>query len=405
MRPNQTLSLFLVGGLAIACSTAKSGGGTGGTVSGGTGVQGGAVGTGGAGSGGTSASGGTAGSVPAGNGGRSSAETGGIGGTSPSKTGGSGGGTSPALSGGAAGGGTGGGIGSSICTTQKWTQTNWSADAKYFSLYAGQGGVFARVWDALNGGRTYLSSDDGANWAQVASADTDMDILSIVMLNNTALAGTWNEVLQSTSSGASFSVLTASGIPADTAIWSIAAIGTTVLAGSKEAVYRSSDNGSTWTEVKAGIPANAVVTSLVASGNSFVAGTDTAGVLTMPNTGTTWAAADSTLANARINQLAVLEKHLFAVTPDGVFVSSNDGASWTADTSGLRDVNCLLVVGGQLLAGTDNAGIQCSTDLGATWTSFGAGMPSATRVWSLASTGSSIFAGTSSGVWRVSCSN
>ena len=60
---------------------------------------------------------------------------------------------------------------------------------------------------------------------------------------------------------------------------------------------------------------------------------------------------------------------------------------------------------GQLFAGTDNSGVHLSTDSGATWTSFSAGMPNDTRVWSLAGTGSSIFAGTNSGVWRVGCGN
>jgi hypothetical protein len=232
-----------------------------------------------------------------------------------------------------------------------------------------------------------------------------MDILSIVMLNNNALAGTWNDLLQSATGGVSFDILAPTGIPADTAVWSIAAIGSTLLVGTKEDVYRSSDNGSTWTEVKAGIPVNASVTSIVVSGNSFLAGTDTAGVLTMPNAGTMWTAGDSVLANARITGLVVLGTRVFAVTPDGVFFSNNDGANWTADTSGLRDINCLLVAAGQLFAGTDNSGVHLSTDSGATWTSFSAGMPNDTRVWSLAGTGSSIFAGTNSGVWRVGCGN
>jgi hypothetical protein len=364
MRSTQTGLVLLMAAVAVACSAAKGGGGTGGTAGGETSARGGATDTGGAGSGASTGNGGTPGKdAPDGQ------------------------------------------DGSTTCATQKWNQTNWPADNKYFSLHAGQDRVFARTWDALNGGRTFLSSDDGATWIQVGSADTDMDMLSIAMSNNSVLAGTWNDLLQSTSGGASFNISTPTGIPVDTAIWSMAAIGSTLLAGTKEDVYRSSDNGSTWTELKAGIPANAIVTSIIASGDSFLAGTDTAGVLTMPKAGTNWTTVGSVLANAHISQLAVLDTRLFAVTPDGVFVSSNDGSSWTADTSGLGDVNCLLVLGGRLLAGTDNSGVQLSADSGLTWTSFSAGMPSGTRVWSLAATSNSIFAGTNSGVWRVHCSN
>ena len=94
---------------------------------------------------------------------------------------------------------------------------------------------------------------------------------------------------------------------------------------------------------------------------------------------------------------------LFAVTPDGVFVSSDNGVTWAADVSGLSNVNCLLAVDGRLWAGTDAGGVYLSTDAGGTWASLSAGMPDGTRVWSLAATRENIFAGTSAGVWRLNC--
>jgi hypothetical protein len=94
---------------------------------------------------------------------------------------------------------------------------------------------------------------------------------------------------------------------------------------------------------------------------------------------------------------------LFAVTLGGVFVSDNIGASWTVDSSGLNNVNCLLVVNNQLLAGTDDSGVYLSVGSSETWTSFSSGLPASTRVGSLAASNNSVFAGTDSGVWRVSC--
>jgi hypothetical protein len=283
----------------------------------------------------------------------------------------------------------------------QWIQTNWPASNSYFNLYAGGEMVFARTWDGINGGRLFLTADNGTAWTQISSADSDVDILSIVMLPNDILAGTWNGFYRSTSGGASWYAVTPTGIPEDTAIWSIAMIGSTLFAGARGAVYRSSDNGATWTEAKTGIPVDARITSIVASGDAIFAGSDSNGVFITTNFGTSWTAVNSGLADRHISQLTAMGTGLFAVTLNGVFVFDDDDASWAANSSSLENINCLVVGDSQLFAGTDGSGVYVSADGGATWTSVCLGMPSDTRVWSLATNGDDIFAGTSDGVWRA----
>ena len=282
----------------------------------------------------------------------------------------------------------------------QWTPTNWSAGNSFFDLYASQDRAFARIWDSLNGGRTLLTADGGTSWTQIGSADTDMDIVSIVALTGGLLSGTWNGLYQSTSGGASWTALTPAGLPADTAIWSLAKLGTTLFAGTIGHVYKSADDGATWTEISSGIATSAIVTSFVASGIAILAGSNADGVFRTTNGGTSWAAANSGLADTRVAALAVMGSRSFAVTSSGVFVSSNDGTSWTADGSGLSGVNCFLALSDQLLAGTDNGGVYSSTDSGVTWTAFNNGLPAGARVWSLAATSNNVFAGTDSGIWR-----
>ena len=89
----------------------------------------------------------------------------------------------------------------------QWTMTNWSASTGFLNLYTSQNRVFARTWDALSGGRVFLTADNGDTWARVSSADTDIDILSIAGLSNSILAGTWNGLYQSTSGGTSWTAL------------------------------------------------------------------------------------------------------------------------------------------------------------------------------------------------------
>ena len=283
----------------------------------------------------------------------------------------------------------------------QWIQTNWPESNSFFNLYTSQDMVFARTWDSLNGGRMFLSADNGANWTQISSAATNIDILSIVMLNNNIIAGTWNGFYRSTYGDINWNAVNPTGIPADTAIRSVAMINTSLFAGTRGDVFKSSDSGNTWAEVKSGIPVNACITSFVGSGNAIFAGSDSNGVFITTNGGTSWTAIDSGLADRHISQLAVMGTKLFAVTLNGVFVSGNNGTSWAANSSSLKNINCFIAVNNQLFAGTDSSGVYLSADSGVSWNAVNSGMPANTRVWSLAASSDNIFAGTRSGVWRT----
>lgn len=283
-----------------------------------------------------------------------------------------------------------------------WTQTNWPADNDFFGLYISQDKVFARTWDSLNGGRMFLTADEGANWTQISAADGGLDILSIVMLDSHILAGAWDGLHLSTDDGATWNAVTPTGIPADTAIWSIAMVGATLFAGATGEIYQSSDGGNSWTEADSGIPTDARIVALVASGDAIFAGSANNGVFKTTDGGASWTAVNAGLADTHISQLAVIGARLFAVTLNGVFISDDEGASWAADGSGLGSVNCLAVADSQLFAGTDDSGVYLSVDSGATWTSFNSGLPANTRVWSLAASSNGIFAGTDAGIWRSS---
>jgi hypothetical protein len=296
----------------------------------------------------------------------------------------------------------------------QWVQTNWPAGNSFFNLYTKNDMVFARTWDSLIGGRVFLTDDNGTKWTQIGSADSDIDILSIVMWDNNLLAGTWNGFYRSTLEDIHWEPFAPNGIPADTAIWSIAMVDNTLFAGARGEIYKSSKDVNTWTEVSTGIPANARITSIVANGNAIFAGSDNNGIFVETNGGTSWTAINSGLNDMHIYQLASVGTKMFAVTLKGVFVSDSNGTSWVsdanvtswkADSSGLKNINCLLPANNLLFAGTDSNGVYLSPDSGLTWTSFSSEMPANTRIWSLAASGDNIFAGTSEGVWQIKSSD
>lgn len=280
----------------------------------------------------------------------------------------------------------------------QWSKTNWTAASSFFNLYSNQNTVIARTWDTLNAGRTFVTSDNGANWTLVA-ADSSKDILSVVVLSNTMLGGTWDGLISTTVGSTSWTGLTPAGIAADTAISAISIINTMLYAGAVGTVFKSSDSGSSWTEIKTGIPVNARITSFAGIGNAVFAASDNSGVYVTTDAGASWSAINTGLTDRNIAQLVTMDDRVFAIIlKGGTFVSSDNGTSWTGTT--LADINCLVAADGKLFAGTDAAGMYISSDNGTSWETVTiAGLAAGTRIWSMVITGTSLMAGTSDGVW------
>ncbi len=72
---------------------------------------------------------------------------------------------------------------------------------------------------------------------------------------------------------------------------------------------------------------------------------------------------------------AVSGTNIFAGAPGGVFLSTNNGTTWTSVSTGLKNdvVSALAVSGENIFAGT-NGGVFLSTDNGTSWTSASSGL-------------------------------
>ena len=145
-------------------------------------------------------------------------------------------------------------------------------------------------------------------------------------------------------------------------------------------------------------PCGGTIKCLTVNSNNIFAGTIN-GVFLSTNNGANWTATG--LANTRVLSLAVSGNNIFAGTyGDGVYLSTNNGANWTAVNTGLAntDVRSLAVSGSNIFAGTDGGGVFLSTTNGANWTVVNTGLI-ATNVSPLAVSGSDIFAGTVDGIF------
>jgi hypothetical protein len=324
--------------------------------------------------------------------------------------------------------------------------TSWSAvgltNTRVSSLAVspnGTGGtnLFAGTWDGV-----FLSTNNGTSWTAVNTGLRNTYVWSLAVSPNgtggtNLFAGTWGwggGVFLSTNNGTNW---TSTGLT-NTYVRSLAvspngAGGINLFAGTYYGgVFLSTNNGISWTSVNNGLPQPYadvmpfVVSFLTVSpngtgGTNLFAVTD-GGVFLSTNNGTSWSAVnygltqfDGVGTNTLVRSLAVSDTNLFAGTDNGVFLSSNNGTSWSA--AGLRKTNILSLAvspadggtGGTNLFAATYYGVFLSTNNGTSWTAVNAGLTSTPvrplAVYSNGTGGSNLFAGTDGGGVFLSTNN
>ncbi len=249
-----------------------------------------------------------------------------------------------------------------------------------------------------------LSTDDGVTWQYGGLSGL---VNAIVQNGPNLFAGTDRGVFLSTDNGGSWQVLS-NGLPS-TYVWSLAVSGSTLLAGTDTGgVFLSTNNGSDWHAANNGIT-NPRVRSLAFDGSTFLAGTIEGGVFRSTDNGTSWQTINNGFGTIAVivRAIAPSAAGIFAATINGVFRSTDHGDSWESVNNGLRpndtfysfaldssrvfaggssglflsttggeswqtiglysEVTCMAVSGSKIFAGTYLAGLQSTTDEGASW--------------------------------------
>ncbi|MEO6938886.1 MAG: T9SS type A sorting domain-containing protein [Candidatus Kapaibacterium sp.] len=270
----------------------------------------------------------------------------------------------------------------------------------------------------------FRSEDAGTSWKPI-SVRTGGATISTLGSNATDLfvSTVQGSTLVSTDDGASWtrsdSGLGANGISA------IASIKTKVYAGTTTGVYVSGDTGKTWSAISLGsngfVNTYSVYT-LLAMGSDLVATTGdgmyndvyfTSGSDTIW-TESRWTSHATDLGWIGILALAQFDSDLFAGSEQGVYRTRNKGKSWIHTSEGLPydfvnnayySIRDLALQGSNIFAlantPTPNAPrIFLSSDEGSTWTDVSAGLE-AVNVLKLRVSGAYLFAATNgNGVWK-----
>jgi photosystem II stability/assembly factor-like uncharacterized protein len=222
----------------------------------------------------------------------------------------------------------------------------------------------------------YGSADNGSTWNTVTNGISGM-VTMLATSNGNLFAVTANGVFLSNNNGATWS-LQNNGLPSNFAGQSIFADGDTLFSGGYYEVFYSVNNGSTWTARNTGFPPNARVQSFAKKGNTVFAGTNGYGLYKTTNNGLSWSLTGiggQQVPFSEVESVYVFDSKVYASFSGTLYVSSDNGATWTTATNGLNGayVNYITHRGGTLFVGT-YTGIFHSLDGGSTWVNLNANL-------------------------------
>jgi photosystem II stability/assembly factor-like uncharacterized protein len=272
--------------------------------------------------------------------------------------------------------GTNGGIFRSGDQGANWTGVNNGITNP--SIYAlgsgpnGSGGTNLYAGAFL--GDAFRSSDNGASWTSIGSGlpvgQANINAF-VTTASGTVLAATMNGIYRSTNFGASWTrVFTLFG-------FAFAQHGGTLYAGTSDGVYRSTNDGVSWTPINTGMKfawTRAVAVVPNGSGVTLFAGAGY--VLRSTDNGASWTMVNTGLPTPFVWSLATAPNasggtDLYAGTGEGVFRTSDLGATWTNASFTYSQVYALEVTpAGRILAATENDVFR-SDDGGGTWIDTG----------------------------------
>lgn len=159
----------------------------------------------------------------------------------------------------------------------------------------------------------------------------------------------------------------------------------TVFAAGPGGVFRSRTGGSTWESLKGGIPPDVTVITLAVSSNfaadrTLFAGTLGAGIYRSSDASDAWQPANHGLSDLTVRGLAVspafaTDGIVLVATDGGLFLSTDDGATWTQASELARATAVALppafASDGSAFAAGPRPQVVGTTDRGRVWTQLG----------------------------------
>jgi photosystem II stability/assembly factor-like uncharacterized protein len=283
-------------------------------------------------------------------------------------------------------------VGRSTDSGQKW---DWAARGNQFAFAGGE--IYRAIGDESRGTNgLWRSSDNGLHWIECDTGLPSNYIYSIAAYDSTILAGVDSSLCLSTNRGLTWRVLRY--FP--NKVLRVTLTNHVALAYIEKCfTVRSTDYGSTWPFIDSN-SAFRSVDCINATDDTLFVGTTYEGILRSYDKGETWQHINNGIATGPVMALKRDGHAMWAAGGDGLYYSTNDGATWQERNRGFRRTNTfqLCEQRGTVLASTPR--VFRSSDHGITWQhTIG------DSLWlgaSLCANDSFCFAGSAKGLFRSS---
>jgi photosystem II stability/assembly factor-like uncharacterized protein len=250
-----------------------------------------------------------------------------------------------------------------------WTLTNGPYGGNVTALAKEGNNIYAGTY----GGGVFRSTDNGNSWMVENNGLPELHIAAFAIKDHNVFAGTTNGVFLSQDSGNSWKEVS-TGLESrlygmitpnksiNTLVFSNDTLFTKTNGysgfcgfGLNGGVFFSIDSGVLWkSDSSVSFPQSNIGATLII-GNSILAGT-TEGVFLSSDNGATWGPSSSGMSSADLSVLAYNEGKLFVGSKRNTFISNDGGDSWTEKNDSLprTGIACLAPVGNMMFAGTDS---------------------------------------------------
>ena len=279
-----------------------------------------------------------------------------------------------------------------------WTPTTGLA-GRVVSSFAKKGDILFAVYNSFGAGTSvFRSVNNGNSWQPVTSP---LQLATKVFASDEAvIVGERNVIWRSTDDGVTWSAVEQSGA---NNITSFGRAGGRLFAGTSDGYHISDNNGENWTF----IPFPGGVASFASDGSNIYLGTRDK-IYRSSNLGANWTETSSGLGKGLVGALMVDGATLFAGTPEdasGIYRSVNSATTWVPVANGLPTasrIRSIISFGSHIFAGTDGDGVYRSGDRGITWTKTDAANPliGHQRINSFCVKGNALYVGAENGIFR-----
>ncbi len=246
----------------------------------------------------------------------------------------------------------------------------------------------SNVYAGTASGGVYMSSNNGASWNQLGLSSEVIN--SLLIINNYIFAGTNTGVFRTSNNGANWVQLNygTSGM-----VTALTNNGTDIYLGTNAAIYKSSNYGTSWSLFSNYFGSQ--IYAILIYNNIFYAGG--AAISSSTDNGATWHIEN--VGPGWVKSFYVLNNVIRAGTTSGGFKNTTPLGGWIRELPWGNYILGYGSAGNYILMGS-SVGIFWSSDNGTSWHDPTYDFLYGTYVWSMAQTGSYIFAGTGSAVFR-----